>query len=287
MQSSVPMGCEIQTMADAKAGTGRKVAAALGCDTTADVAACLRSMSVADIVSALPGTFTVLPRLFGPNMDGHIFPDQPLKLITEGKSPPMPAIIGNTSEETNSWADTAGRVTDEASYIMAIDKVFGPAQRDRILANYPMQSYPSPRAAFVRVTTDAEFTCQSRRVARALFKAQTASVYRYIFAHAQENDPILKTAGAAHTIEHAFLFPGQGKYRPSDTDLAIQRHMAGYWTRMARTGNPNGGNDPQWPASSPDNDAYQEISANTGGKKGPDSARCDFWDTLTFPWPHL
>ena len=26
--------------------------------------------------------------------------------------------------------------------------------------------YPTPRAAFVRVTTDAEFACQSRRVAR-------------------------------------------------------------------------------------------------------------------------
>jgi hypothetical protein len=35
-----------------------------------------------------------------PNMDGHIFPDQPLKLITEGKYPTMPVIIGNTSQET-------------------------------------------------------------------------------------------------------------------------------------------------------------------------------------------
>ena len=87
MQSSVPMGCEIQTMADAKAGTGRKVATAMGCDTAADVAACLRAKSVTDIVSALPGTFTVLPRLYGPNVDGQIFPGQPLKLIMEGKYP--------------------------------------------------------------------------------------------------------------------------------------------------------------------------------------------------------
>lgn len=287
MQSSVPMGCEIQTMADAKAGTGRKVATAMGCDAAADVAACLRAKSVTDIVSALPGTFTVLPRRYGPNMDGHVFPDQPLRLIMEGKYPAMPVIIGNTSEETNPWANSAGQVTDETSYAAAIEKVFGSAERDRVLAIYPMKSYPTPRAAFVQVTTDAEFTCQSRRVARTFVKAQKQPVYRYIFAHAQENDPTLKTAGAAHTIEHAFLFPGQGKYPPTDADAAIQQRMVGYWTRMARTGNPNGSDDPQWPAYSPDNDAYLEISANTGAKKGPEDAKCDFWDTVKFPWPHL
>jgi para-nitrobenzyl esterase len=31
---------------------------------------CLRGKSVTEIVSAVPGTFTVLPRLYGPNMDG-------------------------------------------------------------------------------------------------------------------------------------------------------------------------------------------------------------------------
>ena len=90
MQSSVPMGCEIQTLDNARNGTGAKVAASVGCDAAADVADCLRGKTVVEIVSAVPGTFTVLPRLYGPNVDGHIFPDQPLKLIMEGKFPPMP-----------------------------------------------------------------------------------------------------------------------------------------------------------------------------------------------------
>ena len=286
MQSSVPTGCEIQTMADAEEGTGRKVAQAVGCDKADDVAACLRGKSVTEIVSAVPGTFTVLPRLYGPNMDGHIFPDQPLKLIMAGKYPAMPVIIGNTSEETNPWADTAGKVTDDASYAAAIEKVFGALARDRILSTYPAKSYPTPRAAFVQVTTDAEFTCQSRRVTRALAKMQKEPVYRYIFAHSLENDSALKLAGAAHTIEHAFLFP-QRKYAPTDADLLIQRRMVGYWTRMARSGNPNGGGDPEWPAFSPTNDVYLEINATTSAKKGSTSANCDFWDTVTFLWPHV
>jgi para-nitrobenzyl esterase len=284
MQSSVPNGCELQTLDNAR-GTGVKVAAAAGCDAAADIAACLRGKSVAEIVSAVPGTFTVLPRIYGPNVDGHIFPDQPLKLIVEGKYPSMPVIIGNTSEETMPWADTAGRVTDDASYAAAIDRVFGAGSRERILAQYPLKSYPTPRLAFMRATTDSEFTCQSRRVARAFSKTQREPVYRYIFTQVQENDPALKAAGVAHTAEHAFLFPG--KYQPTEAEAAIQRRMAGYWARMARTGNPNGGNDPQWPASTVENDSYLEIGEATAAMKGPAEAKCDFWDTVPFPQPHL
>jgi para-nitrobenzyl esterase len=63
----------------------------------------------------------------------------------------------------------------------AVDKVFGPAARDRILQLYPASAYASQRAAFARITTDAEFTCQSRRVARVLARAQKEPVYRYLF----------------------------------------------------------------------------------------------------------
>ena len=112
-------------------------------------------------------------------------------------------------------------------------------------------------------------------------------MYRYIFAHARESDPTLKAFGAGHTIEHTFIFPGLGKYQSTDSDRAVQRRMVGYWSRMARTGNPNGGEDPQWPAYTPGNDAYLEIGAITATKKGPADAMCDFWDTVTFPWPHL
>ena len=67
----------------------------------------------------------------------------------EGKFPTMPVIIGNTSEETMPWADTAGRVTDDATYAAAIDRVFGAPSRERILAQYPVKSYPTPRLAFM------------------------------------------------------------------------------------------------------------------------------------------
>jgi para-nitrobenzyl esterase len=287
MQSSVPSGCQIPTLADARNGTGQRVVGALGCDKASDVAACLRGKSAQEVVAAVPGTFSVLARLYGPNVDGVVFPDQPIKLIAEKRYSAMPVIIGTTSGETGPWADTAGRITDEAGLAAAIDKVFGAVARERILAVYPAGAYASPRAAFAQLTTDAEFTCQSRRVARTLARAQQEPVYRYLFNHTLDNDPELKSIGASHTIEHAFLFGWQGKYRPTATDLDVQRHMTGYWTRMARTGSPNGGGDPDWPAVAVDKDAYLEIGGTTAAKSGDGNAHCDFWDSVPLLWPHI
>ena len=144
MQSSVPVGCEIQTHADAENGTGRRVVQALGCDAAPDIATCLRGKSDTQIVAAVPGTFSVLTRVYGPNMDGHVFPDQPIRLIEAGRYPSMPVIIGNTAGETLEWADTAGPINDAASYEAALDKLFGAKARERIVGLYPASAFQSP-----------------------------------------------------------------------------------------------------------------------------------------------
>src|SRR6185437_594784 len=141
MESSVPSGCETQTLKQAEAGTGARVVEALGCAKAGDVAACLRDKSAEEIVAAVPGNFSVLPRLYGPNIDGVVFREQPISAIRARRYQPIPVIIGNTSGETLGWADTAGKVTDEASYEAAIDKVFGNGARAAVLAHYPASKY--------------------------------------------------------------------------------------------------------------------------------------------------
>jgi para-nitrobenzyl esterase len=281
MQASVPTGCELPTLADAQAGTGRRVAEALGCNQ-GDTAACLRGKSAAEVVSAVPGTFGVLPRLYGPNVDGKVFPEQPLAAIQRGAHAHMPVIVGNSTQETMQFVNAVGPVTDAASYEAAIGKVFGAAATPRVLAAYPASAHATPRAALVQLTTDALFTCQSRRVARALARNQSEPVYRYLFGHTLENDPEQKALGAVHTIEHAFFFPWQGKYRPTETDLSVQRLMVDHWTRFAQSGAPGAA----WPPSEP-GDRHLHITATAAARAGDGGAQCDFWDTVRLPWPHL
>ncbi len=284
MQSSVPAACEIKTLAEDENNTGLRVAKAAGCDAAADVVTCLRSKSTTEIVKAVPGTFSVLTRIYGPNVDGHVFTEQPIKIIAEGRHPAMPVIIGTTGRETWGWSSN---VTDEASYSAMIEKVFGSAARERVLKLYPTSAFPSPRAAFVQATTDAQFTCVTQRVVGTFAKAQKEPVFRYIFSHTLENDAQLKALGANHTIEHPFFFAWQGQYRPTETDVEVQRRIVGYWTRMAKTGNPNGEADPEWPSVTGNNDTYLDFGAVVTAKSGPSFAHCDFWDEVPMLWPHL
>jgi len=291
LQSSVPTGCEMQTLADAQQGTGRRIAELTGCDKpgsgAGDVAACLRGKSAKDIVQALPGTFGVLPRLYGPNVDGFVFPRQPIDIIRERGHAAMPVVVGNSSEETMLFVNAVGPVTDAATYAAGIEKVFGKGNVDAVAARYPLQAYPTPRAAFVRLTTDALFTCQSRRVARTLTEAGNPPVYRYLFTHTLENDAQQKALGAVHTIEHAFLFPWQGSYRPTADDMKVQNAMIAYWTSMAKNGMPGSAAGVVWQPYTKAQDAYLEIAPALSLKNGAQDAQCDFWDGVKLPWPHL
>jgi para-nitrobenzyl esterase len=286
MESSVPSGCELTTHAQAEARTGAAVPHLLGCDVAPDVAACLRSKTPQEIVGVLPGKFTVMSRDFGPNVGGHVFPEQPYKAIAEHGAPVKAAIIGNTARETWQWADSAGVVKDAASYAAAIDTVFGSDVRPRIIAQYPLSDYPSPRAAFTQVTTDALFTCQSVRVAHELTQAG-ATVYRYLYDHVTANDPEMKALGPVHTAEHQFFFNWEGSYTPAPSDLALQRQMLGYWTRMATDLNPNAPGAVTWPATTRDRNTYLDFGETVSVQDGPTSAHCGFWDSVALPSPHM
>jgi para-nitrobenzyl esterase len=287
MQSSVPTACELQTLADAQQRTGARVAAAAGCANAADIAACLRGKSVDEIVGAVSGLTDIYARVYGPNMDGHIFPDQPKNLIKARRYKPLPVIIGGTADETRTFLNVIGAVPDAASYADAVTKLFGVQSRDAVLARYPATSFASPRGALEAATTDAYFTCATRRVARLLTAAQKEPVYTYYFTHILENDPQERARGASHTIEHAFLFPWSGKYQPGEGERKLQDAVMTYWARMAVTGNPNGGGNPQWPQYDAKTDAHLQLAIPIRAGAALQKEQCDFWDAVTLPWPHL
>ena len=100
--------------------------------------------------------------------------------------------------------NAAGPVTDEATYAGAVGKVFGAAARDAILARYPAGSYEAPRRAFVQLTTDAFFTCVSRRVASALAAARrsrcTATTSRTSWRTTRRRAPMARSTRSSIPI---------------------------------------------------------------------------------------
>ena len=72
--------------------------------------------------------------------------------------------------------------------------------------------------------------------------------------------------GAAHTTEVRYVFDNTSgdASQFEDIDRTVSGAMADAWVRFAKTGNPNGGELPQWPAY-----------------RSPDYRLLDFGDTVT------
>ncbi len=281
-------GCAASTAADAQA-FGAKVVAAAGCGSASDVAACMRSLDTEAIISALPQPIDLAGKQGGyqPNVDGWVLPESPLDALAGGHYNHVPLVVGANSDET-SRAVTA---MNQSQYEQAVLALTGGSQlvANRILAEYPPSAYGnSPRSAYVALTSDAKFICTARSVARAATTGQSEPVFRYFFTHPYGNGGLaLETLGAYHAAELPYVFGDLGLdgYTPSDGERGLASAIEGYWTRLAATGDPNGGADPQWPAYVAATDPYLTLETPITAGQGVRTQQCDFWDSLTLGGP--
>ncbi len=289
-------GCTASPLAKAEEG-GLAVAKAVGCEG-ADAAACLRGASADALARTTPPEIDLaaVGRLgYGGVIDGWSLPAAPLELIAQGKHNRVPVAIGNNTAETGAAAPPIE--TEEqyraavAAYVAAAAAagVGGGEQAlvDAILAQYPVASYPTPRAAYVALTSDAKFVCSARTAARTLAAAQDEPVYRFVFSHVAENAaPALKARGATHASELPYVFgnlaiaTATGAYAPGPNDLAVSAAFRGYWAAFAQSGDPNGGGATPWPRYDATSDPYLRFAAPLAAEAGHRTAQCDFWDTL-------
>ena len=282
MESSVPTGCEYATREQAQSGTGARLAKALSCERAPAVATCLREKTARDIVRAIPAVTNLFPRTYGPVVDGHVFPEQPMKRLTEGQVAKVPVIMGNNLEEAASWVDALGPIQNAEQYRDALSRVFGNDLRDKVVTEYPIASYASPRAALIRAATDGLFTCMTRRVTRALVTSGAGPVYRYLFTHRQEHS---SDGAVGHSIEMPFIFQSWTGYMPGPGDIAVSERMVQYWTQFAKAGNP----DPSsgWRSVSRVASPYMDLNERFEMKTDQADGHCEFWASVRLPSPHL
>jgi para-nitrobenzyl esterase len=71
-----------------------------------------------------------------------------------------------------------------------------------------------------------------------------------------------------------------GGYTASPGERALAAAMAGYWSRLAATGNPNGGENVAWPAYDAATDPYLRLDTTIEAAEGVRTANCDLWERL-------
>lgn len=251
-------------------GTG--FASGLGCSS----AECLRGLGAEEIVAAqggdpVNGDGTVTLQ-FGPSVDGSVLPAAPLGLIQAGQHNRVPFAIGANADETAVFT----LPLTEAAYRATVLRAFGPVAGALVLREYPVSAYDSPRQALIAVTTDAQFVCPSRAIARAVANAQEEPVYRYFFTHSSAAQPV---PAAFHGLELAYLFQRFGG-GAAESDLAVQRVVREYWTNFAATGDPNASGLVRWPEYVTAVDSYLQISAPPQAGRGVRTEKCDFWERM-------
>jgi para-nitrobenzyl esterase len=146
-----------------------------------------------------------------------------------------------------------GVTVKAASFAGDIRPMFGPLPDD-YLDVYPHGTDAQARDARAKVERDVRFGWDVWTWARMQSKTGSGKVFYYYFAHQPPYPAGSPFAdwGAGHWSELRYTFghldPNAGGW--TDSDRALSDTMTTYWTNFARTGDPNGGDLPPWPAFS-------------------------------------
>jgi para-nitrobenzyl esterase len=248
--------------------TGDAWATAIGCTDPSEVLACMRSKTRDQVLTAIPvGTLQIVEPVgrvyWEPVVDGLVVPDQPRALFESGAFHRVPTIIGFNRDE--GWGSFITRSFPTgvtlAQYEGWVMNEFGP-HGSSVLDIYPASSFASPIEAMARVTADAQFACEGRRLARLIERTRTP-IYMYSYEHEIDD---LSLDHVIHGVESNIVF-GNNYVPPifavhdlNDVDRLLHADMLGYWSRFSATGNPNGSDAVHWP----------EFKHPTGRGRGSD-----------------
>jgi para-nitrobenzyl esterase len=291
---------------------GSAFAQAAGCPGDGAAAtACLRRLSVPEILQ-LQGTANANgPYVNGQMVDGTVVPISPQQAWTTGRFNHMPVMGGNVKDEQNFglgiteyFSGPPMQPLSADAYTTAVQTTYTgnagpggsppaypPGTADKVLAEYPLSNYATPQLA-----DDAAFTdpgaCRALHVDNLLSNRVPVYAYEFDYQHAPYYFPSMPgfVPLAAHTIDIQFLFPlwhgGQlGVSHPLNAgETSLSDQLVAAWTNFAAHGNPNPTGNARWPRYSGTSGPF--LSENVPSSSTLTAAQfsamhhCDFWNQI-------
>lgn len=238
--------------------SGRQLAKALGITGTTDVLGAMRARSADEILAAMSRDPGIAHEVI---VDGWVIPEQPDRVLAEGRQLSVPFIVGSNRDEFRTLAG-AFPVPSMAGYSEQLLSALGSSAPlrafvPRLLDAYPASDTVEAERRLFEVNNDG-FGAPARYFARAMTKAGQRNVYFYYFTHVVPT-PGGQALGAFHTGEIPFVFGSDMGWPNGPYDLALRNAISGYWVQFAATGNPNRRGLPGWPRYEPASDRYLEL----------------------------
>jgi para-nitrobenzyl esterase len=200
---------------------------------------------------------------FGPVVDGSVLPANPFDPVATPISAEVPVIVGYTRTERTVYeidSPDYGKL-DEAGLLVNVRRALGD-EAEKVIDGY-RRKYPKATLyeLSTNITGDAG-AINSIRLAERRSALGKAPTYLYVFAW---ETPVMGLR-APHTLEIPFVF---NHIDTSESMVgAVNARMrkleaasAGAWAAMARSGNPNHKELPNWPAYTPDKRAVMILDA--------------------------
>jgi para-nitrobenzyl esterase len=217
----------------------------------------LRALPASDILQAASGN----PQ--DAIVDGWVVPEQPSAVFAAGRQLRIPVLAGSNREEAAIFR--RGAVQTMADYKAWLEADTGRFAARQFDIN-PVASDAEAPDAFLRLLTDG-FGYGAWAMARATARAgQRAYLYNFSYAETGTRAPL----GAFHGLELQFLsdsFQDDGARTAAAAVLGTT--MRAYWTRFARTGDPNGPGLPRWPNYDAGTDACLDLGATVSVRPTP------------------
>jgi para-nitrobenzyl esterase len=259
--------------------TGEQMAVNLGCDKASDHIAAMRAKSSDEVLKAAGYNVLASDPPTGiqaaVNVDGWIVPEVPEKLFNAGKQMNVPVLIGtNKDDGTLFGAIVQKNNITTAQYPSIIKGAVGDANAAEVVSMFPVTTDAQVGATVSNLLTQMDFASCARYICQSTTTKTRSNAFLYQFTRVPPNKAGA-LLGCHHSAEIQYVFgnlPSSEGFGPKDTE--ISNTMMGYWTRFAKTGDPNGGGSTVWPAFS-SKDQNLEIGDQVKVNAGLFKAQCD------------
>ena len=242
---------------------------------------------------------------FSPDVDGYFFPESPYAIFAAGKQAHVPLLAGWNSEESNARGVLGREEPTRDNLEKAIDRLYGADAKD-VAAEYVPAADGDVLQAATDLASDRFIAWSTWKWIDDAVKTGGQPVYRYYYSRPRPKmnpemgnatpglaggvvrgngpgTPAPPARGAVHSaeIEYAMGNLSTNKvYAWSDDDYKVSKTMQAYFANFIKTGNPNGGDLPKWPAATADNPAFLHIDVETAAQTDQHRGRYQALDRL-------